>query len=72
MTCLKKQEEVIAKSFEEQPTEEVIEEKLKEEQEIEINNETEEVDETEMGHWLGIYEKMFDGESVSDEIVSFY
>lgn len=69
---LKKQEEVIAKSFEEQPTEEVIEEKLKEEQEIEINNETEPVDETEMGHWLGIYEKMFDGESVSDEIVSFY
>ena len=69
---LKKQEEVIAKSLEEQPTEEVIEEKLEEEQEIEINNETEPVDETEMGHWLGIYEKMFDGESVSDEMISFH
>lgn len=69
---LKKQEEVIAKSLEEQPTEEVVEEKLEEELEIEIIEENEPVEETEMGHWLGIYEKMFDGESVSDEMVSFY
>ena len=69
---LKKQEEVIAKSLEEQPTEEVVEEKLEEEQKVEIIEENEPVEETEIGHWLGVYERMFSGESVSDEMVSFY
>ena len=69
---LKKQEEVIAKSLEEQLTEEVIEENLEEEEKVEIIKEDELVDETEIGHWLGIYERMFSGESVSDEMVSFY
>jgi len=69
---LKKQEEVIAKSIEEKPLEDVVEEESKEEQELEIVEENKHVEETKIGHWLGIYEKMLNGESVSDEMVSFH
>jgi len=60
---LKKQEEAIAKSALEVHVEEQ-EEEVKEVKEVKIIEEKE--------NWLGIYEKLFLGESCSEEIISFY
>lgn len=65
---LKKQEEAIAKSslevHVEEQEEEVKEVKSIEEKEIKIIEEKE--------NWLGVYEKLFLGESCSEEMISFY
>ena len=66
---LKKQEEAIAKSSLEVHIEE-------HEDEVHVDEQEEEVKEVkiieEKENWLGIYEKLFLGESCSEEIISFY
>ena len=65
---LKKQEEAIAKSslevHVEEQEEEVKEVKIIEEKEVKIIEDKE--------NWLGVYEKLFLGESCSEEMISFY
>ena len=66
---LKKQEEAIAKSSLEVHVEE-------HEEEVHVDEQKEEVKEVkiieEKENWLGVYEKLFLGESGSEEIISFY
>ena len=59
---LKKQEEAIAKSS--------LEVHVEEQEEVEEVKEVKIIEEKE--NWLGIYEKLFLGESCSEEIISFY
>lgn len=58
---LKKQEKAIAKSYLDEVHVEVQEEEVKE---VKIIEEKE--------NWLGVYEKLFLGESCSEEMISFY
>ena len=66
---LKKQEEAIAKSSLEVHVEE-------HEDEVHVDEQEEEVKEVkiieEKENWLGVYEKLFLGESCSEEMISFY